>query len=165
MEEIWKTIKGFENYAVSTLGRVRNLNRRRMMKPVKTRKGYFQIGLCLDGKRKWKLVHRLVAETFISNLDKNSDVNHINEIKSDNRIENLEWLDHKENLNYGTRTKRMAESHSIPIYAIYPDNTDEFFLSISMAAKELGLWKTSIVKVLKGKYKTTGGLKFEYVKE
>ena len=71
----------------------------------------------------------------------------------------------KENSNYGTRTKRMAESISKPIIVIYRDNTYEEYPSLTIAAKELCLLKGGIANVLKGNRNTHHGLRFEYVKE
>lgn len=163
MAEIWKAIKGFENYyEVSTFGNVRNSKNGRLRKPKETRDGYLQVCLYVESKMTTKYIHRLVAETFIHNPENKPQVNHINEIKLDNRILNLEWTTAKENSNFGTRTQRMAESRSKPIYVIYRDNTYEEYHSITIAAKELGLWKGDIWRVLNGQRKTTGGLRFEY---
>lgn len=164
MKEIWKTIEGFENYEVSTEGEVRNKNTGRVLKQWLNENGYFQVVLCLNGKKTVKRVHRLVAEAFIPNPDNNPQVNHIDEDKTDNLVENLNWMTAKENSNYGTSTQRQAENISKPIIAIYRDNTYEEFPSATIAAKELGLWQQNIVKVLKGKRNKTGGLRFRYAR-
>ena len=67
MEEIWKTIDGFKNYEVSTFGNVRNKKTSRVLKLLESCNGYFKINLWVDGKMTTKLVHRLVAESFIKN--------------------------------------------------------------------------------------------------
>ena len=82
------------------------------MKPLKSTSGYLQVGL-FDGNGKCKkmFIHRLVALTFLSNTDNLPEVNHKDECKTNNRLDNLEWCDSKYNNNYGTRTKRSSETH------------------------------------------------------
>ena len=114
MEEIWKDIEGFEGrYQVSNMGRVRGLDRwslderphfvkGRMLKlSPNNGKGYLRVSLS-DGHRNYKHyeVHRLVALHFVPGYKKGLVVNHINEIKTDNRAENLEWCTYQYNLNY-----------------------------------------------------------------
>jgi len=162
MKEIWKDIKGFDNYEVSTEGQVRNKKTGLILKGNCSTWGYLKVNLYTNGKATSKLIHRLVAEAFVPNPDNKSDVNHINEIKTDNRVKNLEWMTSKENNSYGTRIERVVAANSIPIYTLYPDGADEYFPSATIAAKELGLSRAHIVQVLKGQRKTTGGLRFEY---
>ena len=177
----WQTIEGFDNYEVSTLGKVRNKKSCKILKGYDNGFGYLRVDLFDNGKRATKRVHRLVAEAFIPNPLNKSDVNHINEIKTDNRADNLNWMTSEENVNYGTRNERMKnnpqwrknnaehmkkihKSNSKPIYALYPDGTDEYYPSATIAAKELGLWQASITACLKGRLKTSGRLRFEYAK-
>lgn len=157
-----KDIEGFDNYEVSTEGQVRNKKTGLILKGYCGTWGYLRVNLYTNGKATSKLIHRLVAEAFVPNPDNKSDVNHINEIKTDNRVKNLEWMTSKENNSYGTRIERVVASNSIPIYTLYPDGTDEYFPSATIAAKGLGLSRTHMVQVLKGQRKTTGGLRFEY---
>lgn len=124
--EIWKDVKGFENlYQVSNLGRVKSLDRQkwngkifynfkgRILKPVLDgRKNYLFVNLHKNKTRKQMNVHRLVAEAFIPNLDNLPCINHKNEIKTDNRAENLEWCTIAYNSNYGQGKKRMVESRN-----------------------------------------------------
>ena len=127
MEE-WRDIKGYEGkYQVSNLGRVKSLNYRgntnkeHILKPRELRGGYRQIKLYKNGSREYYLIHRLVAETFIPNPNNLPCVNHkIDnfEHRSDNRVENLEWCNHKYNNNYGNRNKRISDSHKKPIICI-----------------------------------------------
>lgn len=112
MEEIWKEVNGYEGfYEVSSLGRVRSISCRiadkrcpngkyhkgRILKPGYTVNGYLQVLLRANGKYKSCRVHRLVAEAFIPNTENKSEVNHKNGVKTDNRLENLEWNTRSEN--------------------------------------------------------------------
>lgn len=116
MEEIWKPIEGYEGlYEVSSYGRVKRLggydrfNRKKVSKILKlsyNNSGYYIVHLWKNGFRKSKLLHRLVAETFIPNIDNLPQVNHKDENKSNNRVDNLEWCTAKYNSNYGTSIER-----------------------------------------------------------
>lgn len=119
--EIWKTavVNGekYENYQVSNYGRVMSLNyrgtgRSEVLIPGEDKYGYLRVVLYKNGKTKTFKVHRLVAEAFIPNLLNLPQVNHRDENKLNNHVENLEWCDHKENCNHGTRNKRVAEKNT-----------------------------------------------------
>ena len=114
-EEIWKDVVGYEGlYQVSNNGRVKSLKfgKEKILKPGKLKNGYLRVNLCKNEKQKHFLVHRLVALTFITNPNNLPDVNHKDENKENNRVENLEWCDCKYNINYGTRTQRIAEKNT-----------------------------------------------------
>ena len=117
MEEIWLPIKGFEClYEVSSFGRVRNLNYKRtgqtrVLSPYEN-KGYLQVDLCKNGKRKSYSVHRLVAEAFLPNWFDEPQVNHRDENKHNNHIDNLEWCTATYNNNYGTHNERVSSKNT-----------------------------------------------------
>lgn len=123
MEEIWKNIEDYPNYQISNLGRVKSKERYArthihnkdgmrkvkeiILKPTQNRRGYLRITLFNKNGRRQYFVHRLVAQAFINN-DKNLPaINHKDENKLNNCVDNLEWCDNKYNNNYGTRGKRI----------------------------------------------------------
>lgn len=111
IEEIWKPIAGFEGlYEVSNYGRVKSLTRyKKVIKPIIMNSGYYQYQLWHNGKCRVASGHRLVAQAFIPNPDNKPFVNHKDENKLNNFVENLEWVTHVENCRYGTAiTRRTA---------------------------------------------------------
>lgn len=98
--ENYKVIKDYPNYGISRDGEVLNLKFNRKIKYIKHPKGYFNLHLYKDGISKLFLVHRLIAEAYIDNVNNYPQVNHINGIKTDNRIENLEWCTASQNAKH-----------------------------------------------------------------
>lgn len=98
--EIWKKIEGFENYSVSSEGRVKNDSSNFILKLGKHKRGYIHWISKINGQKRNIKVHRLVAESFLPNPLGLSEINHINGIKSDNRVENLEWCTHSRNVKH-----------------------------------------------------------------
>lgn len=121
MNEEWRPIPGYEGlYEVSSFGRVRSLDRYvksgygsyrlhkgKVLNPVKDKYGYLAVNLQAGNRCN---IHRLVAQAFIPNSDNLPQVNHKDENKSNNRVDNLEWCDRKYNCNYGTRNIRIGET-------------------------------------------------------
>lgn len=122
--EQWRPIKGFEGlYEVSNKGRVRSFYTReaKVLKPSINKDGYLKAGLSKDGKMYLKSIHRLVASAFIPNIGDKPQVNHIDGDKTNNTVDNLEWVTCKENIQHAWNTglsrmtkerkKKLSESH------------------------------------------------------
>lgn len=109
--EQWKTIDGFPDYKVSTLGRVLSLKGDvpKILKPAPNGHGYLGVRLCDDDGIHPKTVHRLVATAFIDNPDNKPEINHISGIKTDNRVENLEWCSRLENVHAFNPSLKLTE--------------------------------------------------------
>lgn len=118
MSEIWRDIEGYEGkYQVSNLGNVKSLNYRYtgkegVLKAIKDCNGYLYVNLYKNRNHKKYIIHRLVASAFIENPNCYPEVNHKDEVKTNNRVENLEWCDRKYNVNYGTFQERKAKAVS-----------------------------------------------------
>lgn len=166
MKEYFKDIKGLEGYyKISNIGNVFSVRSGRNLTPRKTTTGYYTILLPMDGKHKSVRIHRLVAETFIPNPDNLPQVNHKNENKTDNRVENLEWCDAKYNSNYNGLQDRINRKHYIILGFDGVHKLGTYFQSTHQAARELGIHHCNILACLNGTRKTTGGYKWEYAKQ
>lgn len=168
--EIWKPIKGYEGlYEVSNLGRVKTLNYHRegregILKQTDNRRGYLIVHLFIDGVSKTYLVHRLVAQAFLPSpqLDQ-TEVNHKNENKKDNRVENLEWCTPSYNINYGTHNQRAAEARGKQVLQFDKEgNFITMYPSIIDAKKQTGIAQQSICACCNGKRNSAGGFVWLY---
>lgn len=171
MMEIWKDIERYEGlYQISNWGRVKSLKygKERILKPLKNDKGYLSVRLCKNSQRKMYKIHRLVAEAFIPNPYNLPMVNHKNEIKTDNRVENLEWCTNDYNIHYGTAIQRKTEKQingkrSKPVYQYTIDG--EFiaeYPSTAEVKRQLGYSRSHISECCLGKLKTSYGYKWKY---
>lgn len=157
MEEIWKTIEEYPNYEVSSLGRVKNVKTGRILKPLKQRGGYLRVDLC----RKHKVIHRLVAEAFLPNPHNLPVINHKNEIKTDNRVNNLEFCTSKYNAYYSKIWENANKSTSKPVIQLTKDGRFVAeYPSASEAARQTGI--KHIICCCNEKRKTAGGYIWKY---
>ena len=156
-----KDIKGYEGlYAMTSCGKVWRYKRQKFLKPVDNGIGYLKVGLCKEGKKEYRFVHRLVAEAYIPNPENKTDVNHKNEIKTDNYVNNLEWTTHKENMNYGNRNAKIAAKLSKPVYCV---ELNKVFPSTAEAGRQLRIGNSHISKCCRGILKTCGGYHWNYL--
>ncbi len=162
MTEIWKPIKYYEGlYEVSNFGRIRKGERLKAQN--KNNSGYFLVTLYKNNIKHIYLVHRLVAETFISNPNNHPCVNHKDENKENNRVDNLEWCTRKYNINYGTCIERITKSNGKKI--IQRDKNGNIvgeYDSIIGAARITGVSNGNIGDCLHDRRKTAGGYLWEY---
>lgn len=167
-EEIWKPVKGYNGlYQVSNLGNIR-----RITKCIKCKNGtvkiihgknlkqinhiYKYVILSKNSIQKHHLVHRLVAQSFIPNPENKPCVDHINTTKTDNRAENLRWVNHSEN---------MRNTLTINIFCkkVLCVETGKVFNSAIDAEKNTGIGKRQIGAVCRGERKTTHGYHWRFV--
>ena len=162
--EEFRDIPGYEGlYEVSNLGRVRSLETERILKPSKNTCGYLFVSLYKNGIKKAVRIHRLVALAFIPNPDNLPCINHKDEDKTNNTVDNLEWCDDKYNANYGTRNERIAEKTRKPVlqYDLLGNFIREW-PSITKVEEETGIWQTHISKCCLGLRHTAGGYLWKY---
>ncbi|WP_291632079.1 NUMOD4 domain-containing protein [Clostridium sp.] len=155
MEE-WRDIKGYEGkYKISSYGKVKSLKHKdeKLLKPSYDKDGYKQVILCNNGIGKKWFIHRLVAIHFLPNPNNLPQVNHKDEDKANNAVENLEWCTCKYNINYGTAKNKRAKSQGRQVLCI---TTGEIFYSIREAGRYYSISKSHISECCKGKLKSCG---------
>ena len=162
-EEIFKSIPGYDGmYEVSNYGRVKSLKRKihKFLKPAANHAWYLFVALSKDGKVKQYKVHRLVAQAFIKNPNNLPCVNHIDENKTNNNVNNLEWCTYKYNNNDGTKKIRQGEKskneNNPNSHRILCVNTGEIFECVKFAAEKYNISRQTISHCLNGRQKTAG---------
>lgn len=162
-------ITEFPNYSVDMLGNVYNNETGKKLKPAKINSGYLVVDLYKDHKKYHRLVHRLVADTFLLNIENLTYVDHIDTDKTNNCVSNLRWCTAKENLNNpltkrhmgNSRTNNPKISTSVKQLSLSGELLKEF-PSIKEAYRQTGIDPRSISRCCKGEYKFSGGYKWSY---
>lgn len=188
MQEVWKDIKGYEGlYQISTLGQYRSCDRYilcknrwgqsmyvfhkgKCMKQYVNNKGYYTARLYKNGSQKTYLIHRLVAETFIPNPNNLPEVNHKDEKKNNNCVDNLHWCTKVFNNGYGKLDKygrRKSRRHIMKKVAQYDLNGSllNVYDGLLLAKERTGINNNCISRCCSGKLKTSGGYIWKYVDE
>lgn len=155
--EVFKDIKSNPDYQVSNLGRVWSKKSNRYMKLQKDNCGYLRVQLYSgNGKARTEKVHRLVAIAFIDNPDNLPEVNHINHIRDDNRIENLEWVSHKKNCEKTSIVRQVGKfDRENNLIAIYD--------SLAIAAKAEDTTPSNILSHINSKPQKTRKYLWKYI--
>lgn len=192
-EELWKPIKNYPNYQVSNLGRVKSKERyvntvyeakrkikERILKLILNNKGYYVVYLYNEkGKSTPKSVHRLVASTFLENINNYPVINHIDGNKLNNRLENLEWCTQSHNIkesyrlglekpqltNLGKFGKANKIAKKIKQIDLKTNEIINYFYGTLEAERTTGINFRNIHKCLKNERKSAGGYKWRYVNE
>ena len=172
MQEIWKDILGYEGYyQISNKGRIKSLDRYvepkgkfikvkgKILNLNKNNSGYFYLNLCTNNLRKKFLIHRLVAIAFLPNPNKLKCVNHKDENKSNNNVENLEWCDHKYNNNYGSFKSRISQKNSKSVVCL---ELDKKFKNQKEAANYFDLKQSAISFCCYNPNRTSGGYHWKF---
>ena len=194
LKEEWRDIKGYEGlYQISNIGRIKSCNKLSLDREIyknnnvkqfsksfilkfEKNKGYNYVHLFKNGVRKRMAVHRLVAEAFIPNPGNKPEVDHINTIRDDNRVENLHWVTPKENMeNPLTKEKRKTikptgrpkGTNSIKVVQLDKDTNEliKIWNSAMEAQRECGFDNGNINRCCRGKYKSHKGYKWMYYED
>lgn len=164
---MWRPVIGYEGiYEVNRLGEIRRIKTGRILKGYQGRDGYQRVSLTTNGITKPFLLHRLIASAFIPNPMNYPCINHKDEDKSNNSLDNLEWCTHRYNLNYGTHNARANETRKKPI-SQYSRN-GEFIRnwdSVTDIHRETGIDMGHITACCRGTRKTAGNYRWKYKHE
>lgn len=153
---MWKTIEEFPLYEITENGVIRNKKTGQIRKQYLNKDGYYTIGLSNGNQIKTVQVHRLIAKTYLGRPENATEIDHIDKNRTNNRLENLRWVTHNENMKSQSRAFG-------PIKAVQNVETQEIFHSITEAANKYHIAKQNISAVLKGKRNTCGGYHWQYV--
>ena len=167
--EKWVSINGYDGlYSVSNHGRIasHHWGKYRILQQHTNHRGYYKVSLTKNGKLTTFSVHRLVAEHFLPNPYGLTEINHKDENKSNNIVNNLEWCSRSYNVNYGTRTSRQRLS-TIKGVVQFDKNGDVVaeYDSITQASKRIGASTSHIVGCCKRKYPSARGFIWRYSRE
>lgn len=162
MTETWKPVNGYEGiYSVSDKGRIKRDSTDKILKAGLDKGGYNIVSLSKYNKSHTEKVHRLVAKAFIENIDDLPAVNHKDENKTNNNVENLEWCTFRYNSAYSRNLEKANSVTKKPIVCI-KENSYEFFMSVADASKSLGISRSAISNCLTGRVETAGGFQWDY---
>lgn len=155
-----KRLEEFPQYSVTEDGRVWSHYTNKFLKPALKKNGYLEVDLHIDKGNFTRGIHRLVALAFLPNPNNLPQVNHKDEDKTNNRVENLEWCSELYNSNYGNANIKHGISRGIPVQCI---ETGIAYFSAAEASRQTGICYGSIKKASSNKQKTAGGFTWKKI--
>ncbi len=166
--EKWKEVYGYDAlYEISNLGRIRTKHHGkegykkeyRYLEPIDNGNGYLRVNLRSNHRQRTAYIHKLVAQAFVDNPNGYSEINHIDEDKSNNNADNLEWCSHLYNCQYGTKNIRASEKRKKKIECV---ELGIIFDSLNDAANYFDVGVSAIGNCLKGRSKSCAGYTWRY---
>lgn len=163
MKEIWAYVPDYDlKYQVSNLGNIRNKSGK-ILSQETTKNGYKRVTLSMNGKTKHHMVHRLVAICFLPNPSNFPCVNHKDENKTNNNVNNIEWCTYSHNVNYGNRNyKIMSRSKKVAQMDFY-GNILATYISVDFASKIMNVDPSNIYKCCRGEISYAYDFKWKYI--
>lgn len=163
MIEEWKDIDGYQGrYQVSNFGNIRNKMHKALSQEI-TKNGYKRVTLTKDKKQKHYAVHRLVAKAFIDNSLNYPCINHKDENRGNNNVNNLEWCTYSYNINYGSRNFKVQNNSKKVQQMDFAGNVLATYISVGFAAKIMSVDPSNIYKCCDGKISYAYDYKWKYI--
>lgn len=172
MKREWKPVKDYEGlYEVSNYGEVKSLERfdslgrkvkEKILKFNKNKWDYLYVDLYKNGVKKHPRINRLVYSTFVGDIPDGLEVNHIDENKENNRVDNLNLMTSKQNNNWGDHISKVAASRNKPVEALKDGRVIYQFASAKEAAQKQKIFSSNITNCCRGKAKSYKGFIWQY---
>lgn len=168
MSIIWKPLKNFEStHLISNLGNIKCISTDKLLNILKHSRGYNAINININKTKNHLLLHRLLAINFIDNPNNYTQVNHINGVKTDNRLENLEWISPSNNMKHAFKTGLNKQSdfqkevlRKRVSKKVINIETNEIFSSVKLAAEKYNMHPSVLASKLRGEKKNNTPLKY-----
>lgn len=160
----WKTVKEYDHYEVNQYGQIRHKTRKHILKPRKNNGGYLYVCFKINGKNKNFAVHRIVANAFIPNPNNCLEVNHKDYDRTNNCVDNLEWMDSSENKDHAMKKKENRTVRGKQVAQYSKDNElITIYPTVTEAAKSLKCSVSALSNCCLGRTKTSQGFIWRFV--